>query len=740
MVDVKISESDNIDSVRLQEQASDPSTPPTGYLNTYAKDDGGLYYINDVGTVVGPLGGSAGADIVQTITELSATASATDTTIDVKGLIGGALPETIWVVIDPFTVQCEIRKVTGISSLTLTIAALSYGHSTDDPVWFIIDPIANVKWFGAKGDGSTDDTAAIQAALNTMIAIGGGLIYLPNGTYVISSMLIVPDATTFIGSDMEKTILDIDTADNTGIEVGEKSILRDMTIYYTNTASAGSLNCSGVRNKSGWTTGVRLLKNLRVFATSTNIQIKVTGIGSLIMSYDANMIITVVENVEAYVTTECSAYGIDVYVNTTARVAYRNLTGVAICTENDSGNSATGIIINTGAGSPKQMLYDSYGYAEMTGALAWGCQGIAAWQCEVYNCYGYAKTAGVRNAVGIEVDGDYNMLFDCYGYGEADNNFNTNYTCGIDFSAGGYEFGKDSIMINCVGVGTNPDATGLGVGIASNSYQEAIIIGGYARGNDYDFLHDSGDDVYVYGLAYDTLFLGSTGNVVGNEIVNGNLTIGNGAAGVDYTLTFDGETGDVVITWMEDEDYLTTDKVFRGETSLYRRYYHMDLTGINPGASGATWTPSDGNTIGGWQLDLVTEVLYFGADVHSDWDGTTDLTVEVEFEINTASTLDDTVDLKLICYYKGEGEIVTKTQTVEVATNVGSGGVKAQYTSFKVTFTVDYDYASNVVEAGDILNFILNLETDTSEVDDIIITAASLYYATTHPAIESGDV
>ncbi|MFC1621852.1 MerR family DNA-binding transcriptional regulator [Patescibacteria group bacterium] len=35
----------------------------------------------------------------------------------------------------------------------------------------------------------------------------------------------------------------------------------------------------------------------------------------------------------------------------------------------------------------------------------------------------------------------------------------------------------------------------------------------------------------------------------------GNFTIGNGVATTDYTLTFDGETNDGVLTWMEDEDY-----------------------------------------------------------------------------------------------------------------------------------------------------------------------------------------
>ena len=40
----------------------------------------------------------------------------------------------------------------------------------------------------------------------------------------------------------------------------------------------------------------------------------------------------------------------------------------------------------------------------------------------------------------------------------------------------------------------------------------------------------------------------------GDAVFANNLTIGSGAVGVDYTLTFDGETNDGVITWMEDED------------------------------------------------------------------------------------------------------------------------------------------------------------------------------------------
>jgi hypothetical protein len=47
----------------------------------------------------------------------------------------------------------------------------------------------NVRDFGAKGDGSTDDTTSIQSALAAANTAGGGTVNLPAGTYVISSAL-----------------------------------------------------------------------------------------------------------------------------------------------------------------------------------------------------------------------------------------------------------------------------------------------------------------------------------------------------------------------------------------------------------------------------------------------------------------------------------------------------------------------------------------------------------------------
>ena len=49
----------------------------------------------------------------------------------------------------------------------------------------------NVKAYGAKGDGVTDDREAIQAAIDDVFEAGGGIVYLPLGTYLINTPLLL---------------------------------------------------------------------------------------------------------------------------------------------------------------------------------------------------------------------------------------------------------------------------------------------------------------------------------------------------------------------------------------------------------------------------------------------------------------------------------------------------------------------------------------------------------------------
>lgn len=65
---------------------------------------------------------------------------------------------------------------------------------------------ANVKDFGAVGDGKTDDSLAFQTALREMEG-KGGVLYVPAGTYKLTQDMVVPAGVTLLG-DFNKPSLD----------------------------------------------------------------------------------------------------------------------------------------------------------------------------------------------------------------------------------------------------------------------------------------------------------------------------------------------------------------------------------------------------------------------------------------------------------------------------------------------------------------------------------------------------
>ncbi len=58
----------------------------------------------------------------------------------------------------------------------------------------------NVKTYGAKGNDSADDTLAIQTALNVCAYVGGGIVWVPPGTYLLTSNLVMYSNTTLMGA------------------------------------------------------------------------------------------------------------------------------------------------------------------------------------------------------------------------------------------------------------------------------------------------------------------------------------------------------------------------------------------------------------------------------------------------------------------------------------------------------------------------------------------------------------
>lgn len=79
----------------------------------------------------------------------------------------------------------------------------------------VLTGVHDVRAFGAVGDGTSDDTAALQAALSHVRDNGGGTVYLPGGTYSVRNpplriyrdtrLVLAPDAV--VRRDGERTLL-----------------------------------------------------------------------------------------------------------------------------------------------------------------------------------------------------------------------------------------------------------------------------------------------------------------------------------------------------------------------------------------------------------------------------------------------------------------------------------------------------------------------------------------------------
>ena len=125
----------------------------------------------------------------------------------------------------------------------------------------LADRGAHVRDYGAKGDGTTDDAPAIQAAVNDLKTRGGGTLLFGPRTYRIASAVVVDGATVrFQGAGFTEgpppaqgTWLLIDTTGFTPITftglLARGSAMRDIAVQQLHTAA---LNTSWAPNDYDW--------------------------------------------------------------------------------------------------------------------------------------------------------------------------------------------------------------------------------------------------------------------------------------------------------------------------------------------------------------------------------------------------------------------------------------------------------------------------------------------------------
>lgn len=119
---------------------------------------------------------------------------------DVSRVPAWAQGGELYVVIAPGSVNTEVRKLGGSSTNQISFDTdLDNDHYYGDGVLFVYDfRGVNAQWFGAKGDddgsqNGTDDSAALQAAIDELASTDIKTIFFPGSQYRVDSGLAISD-------------------------------------------------------------------------------------------------------------------------------------------------------------------------------------------------------------------------------------------------------------------------------------------------------------------------------------------------------------------------------------------------------------------------------------------------------------------------------------------------------------------------------------------------------------------
>ena len=219
-----------------------------------------------------------------------------------------------------------------------------------------------------------------------------------------------------------------------------------------------------------------------------------------------------------------------------------------------------------------------------------------------------------------------------------------------------------------------------------------------------DFNNEFNDIVSAFTASTGHSHDGTTaegGNVT--KLLGAAITIGDGSSGADIVLTFDGETTDGVLTWMEDEDHFkfSDDIVVDGTKRLYfndegGEYIHGDGTDLN--------------LVSGADINIPASIgLTFGNDGEKIEGDGTDLTVSSSAVLTLDAGGGITIDAD-------SGTITFADGGVSLGTITSSGysGTAAVATTVTITDNESTDESNALIftAGGDVDGGNLGLESD----------------------------
>lgn len=145
--------------------------------------------------------GADAADLLK-LSELTATStelnhvdgvtSAIQTQLDAKQPLDSDLTTIagLTATTDNFMIAASSAWASRTPAQAKTTLSLNNVDNTSDQIKNIANSIYNVKDYGAVGDNSTNDTSDIQDAIDAAEAAGGGVVYFPEGTYVVDPLTV----------------------------------------------------------------------------------------------------------------------------------------------------------------------------------------------------------------------------------------------------------------------------------------------------------------------------------------------------------------------------------------------------------------------------------------------------------------------------------------------------------------------------------------------------------------------
>lgn len=184
----------------------------------------GLYAYNDAGA---PGTNSLALGVTRTGRDVITT------TLGGRVLLGGATDDT--------TSKLQVSGTTKLQHLTVSGSA-PFVRSTSLAQFMVTE-------YGAVGDGTTDDTTALQAAITAMQGVNGATLQFPSGkTFRITAPLTIVAANHIIAGNGSTITLDDPTGTLNGITIGNGSLvtvsnitLRDLVLQRAQVATGGSL-------------------------------------------------------------------------------------------------------------------------------------------------------------------------------------------------------------------------------------------------------------------------------------------------------------------------------------------------------------------------------------------------------------------------------------------------------------------------------------------------------------------